>query len=72
MSSLLLLCLPLNLPLLVSIRSIIYFPFFELRSVCSGSQFMLDDKKEEKIERRGGGGKRKDFSNITQFPSFHN
>jgi len=46
MSSLFLLYLPLNLPALVSIRSIIYFRFFDLCRLYLRSVY-VDDKKEE-------------------------
>lgn len=77
MSSLFLLRLPWNLPVLVPIRSVIYFRFVDLCPLvfyaCSGFQFMLMIKEEKKIEsREEEERKRKDFFNVTGFPSFHN
>lgn len=69
MSSLFLLRLPLNLPPLVSIRSIIYFRFFDLCRLYlrAGSQFMLMIKRKRKLRDAERDGKEKIFPTILDF-----
>lgn len=76
MSSLFLLRLLLNLPVVLFRLDLLFISVSLIYAACiyacSGFQFMLMIKEEEKIESREEERKRKDFFNITGFPSFHN